>query len=226
MGHQGWHVEDHVGSRAVLYDVAVTEGLDLTPLSEHVRVKISLDPRTQRTEGIETLGSGELTVATLQVASGHIVGDGVSEDDISCLLSGYVATQPADHNCQFTFVVEVAGLCWVEDRVTGPDHGGVWLEEHQRLRRHLGVHLLGMGRIVSADADDLAARDDRRQQSYVFESMLLIEQLDPHIEWITGQSHDDRIVCWLTELVDLPRHDAELGFLTSGESRDTHPRSL
>ena len=88
------------------------------------------------------------------------------------------------------------------------------------------AELGGVRGVVASDADHLAARDDRRQQSHVGEAVLLLEDLDPHVEGVAGQGHDDRVLGRLAELVDLAGDDAELGFLADGESRDAHPVSL
>ncbi len=55
----------------------------------------------------------------------------------------------------------------------GPDHGGVGLQEEQRLLRDLVAEFPGVLHEVAADADDLAARNDRGEQAHVL-------QLVPH----------------------------------------------
>ena len=75
---------------------------------------------------------------------------------------------------------------------------------------HVVAQLGGVGGVVAADPDDLAAREDRREQADVGELVLLLEQLDPDVERVAGEGHDDRVVGRLAELVDLAGDDAEL----------------
>ena len=123
--------------------------------------------------GVEALGPGPLQVRLLDVAGGEVVAAGVAEDDVIDALLGDVLADPADDDAELGLEGDVLGELRQDDRIVGPDHGGVGLEEQQRLRRDLVAEFPGVLREVAADADDLAARDDRRQQAHVL-------QLVPH----------------------------------------------
>ena len=149
MGDQRGHVVDHVGGRAVLHDLAVEARDD--PLAGGVEV--GLDPRAERAEGVEALGARPLAVAALQVAGRDVVGDGVAEDDGQGVLGLDVLAEPADDDGELALVADLRGLRRHDDRVAGPDDGGVGHEEHHRLGGRLAAHLAGVVGVVPADAD-------------------------------------------------------------------------
>ena len=104
-----------------------------------------------------------------------------------------VLADPADHDGQLALVVHVLRLARQHDRVAGADHGGVRLEEHQRLGRRLAAHLGGVVGVVLADADHLAARDHRGEQPHVVqrgpdagEHDRLVQRVALHLGSTTG----------------------------------------
>ena len=73
------------------------------------------------------------------------------------------------------------------------------------------AHLGGVRGVVAADADHLAARDDRREQPDVGERVLLLGQLDADVQRVARQRHDGGVGAGLAALVDSSGDDAELG---------------
>ena len=197
-----------------------------TPSAKSLRVEVGLDPGAERAEGVEALGAGPLPVLLLQVARGHVVGDRVAEDHVGGLLRRHVAADPADHHGELALVVDALRLRRVEDLVAGADHGGVGLEEHQRLLGHLAAHLGGVRGVVLPDRDHLAARDHRGQQPDVGEPVLGLRRLDPGVQRVAGQLDDDAVLGRLPELVELAGDHAVQRVVARGEPRNTHPATL
>jgi len=71
------------------------------------------------------------------------------------------AADPSDHDGELALVVEVLGLGRVHDRLERTDHGGVRLEEQQRVLRHRIAQFRCVLGVVAPDPNDLAARNDR-----------------------------------------------------------------
>ena len=219
---QGGDVEDHVAGVAVLLEVAVEVGLHADAVDEVLRVEVGLDPRAERAEGVEALGPGELHVGALQVARGHVVGDGVAEDHVGRLRGRDLAADPADHHGQLALEVQVLGLLRVADRLARPDHAGVGLEEQQRLVGYVVAELGGVGGVVAADPDHLAARQHRREQPDVGELVLLLGRLDPGVERVAGERDDDGVVRRLAVLVELAGDHAVERVVPCREPCDAH----
>ena len=212
-GDQARDVVDHVGRRTVLDDRPVEHRHD--PLG--TRVEVGLDPRPERAEGVEALGPGPLAVAALKVARRDVVGDGVAEDEVERVAGIDVPAQPADDHGELTLVADLAGLRGHDDGVTGADDGRVGHEEHQRGRRRLAAHLASVLGVVLPDADDLAARDDRREQADVRDLVDRPGQLDALVEGVAGD---------LCDLLPCPVDEPVGRVLARGEPRDAHGCSL
>ena len=199
---------------AVLGHLAVEAGEDRDVL----RVEIGLDPRAERAEGVHALGAGPLAVAALQVASRDVVGDRVAEDDLLGLLGLDVLAHPADDHRELALEADLGRQRRRDDdRVAGADDGRVGHEEHHRLGRELVAHLGGVVGVVAPDADDLAPRDHRREQSHLVDRRRPTGQLDPLVERVAGHLGDLLAVC-VDEPVD--------GVVTFGVSRDAHGTTL
>ena len=84
----------------------------------------------------------------------------------------------------------------------------------------------GVGGVVLADADDLAARQHRRQQAHLVEPVLPLEQLDADVERVAREADDDGVVAGLAVLVEVSCEDAVRRLVTCSESDDAHPQSL
>ena len=140
----------------------------------------------------------------------------------------HVAADAADDDGQLALVVQVRwSAAGRRSGRPGRSTRGVGLEEHQRLGRHLPAHLGGVRGVVLADADDLAARDDRARAGVTsLSACSSSSSLEPDVERVAGQRHDHRVVGRLAELVDLPGDDAEARLLARGEPTDTHAARL
>ena len=103
----------------------------------------------------------------------------------------------------------------MDDRVIRADHRRVRLEEHERLRGDLTAHFGGVIGVVLADADDLAARDDRCQQPHIRQRDLLAGELQAGVERVALQDRDD-----VDTAVDA--NHAEAGIVTVGKPRNAH----
>ena len=99
--------------------------------------------------------------------------------------------------------------------VAGADHRGVRLEEQHRLGGHLVAELRRVLAVVAADADDLRARDDGREQRDVGERHALPRRLVPGEHRVALE--DDELA-----VVDDPEADG----VVVAEARDPHRISL
>src|SRR5690606_11669852 len=111
-GQQGHHraheldergnvVDELRGARALL-DLAVERRGD----RDVGRVELGLDPRAERAERVEPLGPAPLIVLRLQVAGGHVVGAGVSEDHLGGAVPWHLTAEPPDHDGELALVVD------------------------------------------------------------------------------------------------------------------------
>src|SRR6478735_9589430 len=107
VGDQRGDVEHHVLGAAVLDEVAVEPGADRAAVDEVLRVEVGLDPRAERAERVEALGPRELDVAALQVAGGHVIGDGEAGDHVGGILAGHATADPANPDCELALVVHL-----------------------------------------------------------------------------------------------------------------------
>jgi hypothetical protein len=150
---------DQVAGGAVLAQHLV----DLAAHPQVARLELGLDPGAQRAERVVALAPRPLPVGLLVVAGGDVVGAGVAEHDLQRPLARHVAAQPADDDGELGLVVDVRAAGRQRDRVPGPDHRGVRLEEHHRVGRRLAAHLGHVVGVVLADADHLARQHGREQ---------------------------------------------------------------
>src|SRR5207302_11061956 len=81
------------------------------------RVEVGLDPGAERTEPVEALAPGPLTILPLEVAGGHVIPTQVSQDVTSGLLQAHVPRQPPDDHAELGFVVDPSGAARIWDRV-------------------------------------------------------------------------------------------------------------
>ena len=97
--------------------------------------------------------------------SGDVVGDGVPEDRLVGPLGRNVFGHAPDDHGEFDLVHDLGKVGRKHDRVVRPDDGGVGFEEDEEVVRRGGGLAVGIG---AAEADDLRARNHRRDQPDVF----------------------------------------------------------
>src|ERR1700734_3177127 len=135
------------------------------------------NPRPHRTEGVERLPDKPLLMASLKVARGYIVDDGIAPDAAQRGFTADSAAATSYDDAKLGFVVEtLRQLGMTGDLGAGADHAARGFCENDR---HLGyfrgarikaalVELLGVFLVVLADAEDIAPRrQDRSEQPNV-----------------------------------------------------------
>ena len=106
------NVEHHfVGGRALTNFAVDASFQNLT-----LRHKLGFDPRAERAEGVEALGSRPLAIAVLNVSGRNVVADGETPNVIHGVFFGYIFSELADNDYQFTLRVNIGGyLRWNHD---------------------------------------------------------------------------------------------------------------
>jgi hypothetical protein len=131
----------------------------------------------QRAERVERLADEPLLVVALQISGGHVVDQGVSPYVVERVGFGHLGGALADDHADLPFVVQRGSDVgvWVDGIAGGDDRGG-GLGEHRRVLRQVlsvgaagrveaaGRELGGMLGVILADAEDVAVRDERREQ--------------------------------------------------------------
>ena len=159
-------------------------------------LEVRLDPRAERAERVRALGPRPLVVLDLKVTRTDVVGDRVAEDHLLGVGRWHVLADAADDDRQLTLERDVIREVGPNDGITRTDDGGVRLEEDQRLVWHFAVaaedgsHLQRMRGVVLSDADDLAARDDRREQADIPQRDLLPGQFESGVQRIALEKRD------------------------------------
>ena len=147
-------------------------------------------PWTEWAEGVRPLGTHPVAVGVLHVASGDVVGRGEPEDDFLGPFLGDVLTDATDDDGQLPLVVQVRGCGRPDDGLVRSDDRGVGLEEEQRPGWDFITQLTGMFGVVTADSDDLGARNHRRQQPDVSEVVTSTGVLNRSRHWISSDAGD------------------------------------
>src|ERR1039458_5179619 len=149
----GGAIEDEVGGVLLLHDFAVEAGFE-----QQIAVIDSGDNGgTERREGIAALGAPPLQIfagTVLPVTFADIVAAGDAENGGAGFVDGSVLHGLADHDDEFTLVVEVGGVARGDDGTAGV------LQGSDRLIKDFGVRGLRPAAevtfIVEADGEDLA----------------------------------------------------------------------
>src|SRR5512143_3463121 len=149
--HQPVDGRTHLPCIAVLADLAVHEAAD----GRFGRVEIGDDPRPQRGERVEPLGACILHVLHLEVARGHVIDAGVSEDVRRCVLLLHVLRFPADHHRELRLVIHALRLRRVDDLPPRIVQRGGRLEKQERLPGDRLPHLARVVPVIEAHRDDL-----------------------------------------------------------------------
>ena len=152
------HVEDHVRGRAVLARRRRSTRHALGT-RERRRASVSIHG-PDGAERVEALGARELHVLLLEVARGHVARARVPEDVArarsarATLFARLPMTTASSASCSTRALSGGRTIA-----PPGPSERRRRLQEEQRLGRHLVAELLGVRRVVAADADDLRRRD-------------------------------------------------------------------
>lgn len=150
--HQLFGIEVHVlrGSHLAqgVVDMAADHGV--------TGVKLRIDPGTKRTKGVKTFGARPLTVDSLQISCGDIVGDGKAENGLSDIFLGKVSGFFPHNNGKFRFVFNPVGLRGDHDGLAIGDQGRGGLHKDHGIGWHFVVHLCCVFCVVPAYRDDLA----------------------------------------------------------------------
>ena len=130
---------------------------------------------------VKRLAHRELRRVTLEVAHGDIVDDRVAGNDIRGVGGRDVTAGLADHDTQFTLVVDVSRGERDLDPTAWTLHAADLLGED---RRHAGRLRTGLGDVVAVvqtDGQKLARTRHRRQQLHVGERTPIAAALDGHL---------------------------------------------
>ena len=207
---------DHQRGPGPLLDLAVDFGAQL----EIGRVDIGDDPRPDRAEGVVAFRAHPLTVLFLLVARRDVVGDRVAEDVLGCAGGRHVLARAADDRGQFAFEVHRMRVSRELDRGVGSDDRRVGLEEDDRVLEGAAAHLLDVGGVVLAHADDLAGQD-RGEQPGVGERPLPPGE-GGRTERMLGDLARDRLARLIGGAFDADEGDP----VGAGDSAETHVFSL
>ena len=124
------------------------------------------DVRPDRTKGIEAFGASKLYVGFLQIAGGHVVHTGVTQNITQrILVIVQMRASAANNQTKFAFVLHALRIFCEDDCLRRTDDGSRWLQKNQRLLGDFVAKLRGMSGIVAPDADNFS-RLDRCQQTY------------------------------------------------------------
>ena len=167
LGDQPRDREDEIARAPVLHHLAVDRAAE----SEVVRVGELVgghQPRPHRSVTAVRLAERELTRrCELQGAIGDVLADGQSCHMGPGIVLGHPIGPDPDHGDQFDLPVHRgAGEL---HRIEGAGQAGRELGERCRHRGCLGAGLLGVGRVVEADGEDLARGRYRRGQLHLVE---------------------------------------------------------
>ncbi len=88
-------------------------------------------------KGVESLGTGPLAVAPLQVATGHVVERRDTPDHAERIALGHVAGARANDDRDLAFVLRLLGDAGQHDGIAVGDETGWRLEKDQRFGRHV-----------------------------------------------------------------------------------------
>ncbi len=119
-----------------------------------LRVHGGLDPRATRAEGVESLRARPLPVFLLQIAGGDVADARVAKHVIHRIRATHATSHTTDHDPQLGFMLDTRALGGKLDDTAVAHQRASWLQEEQRLGRHLVTHLSGVRRVVSADAQE------------------------------------------------------------------------
>ena len=121
------------------------------------------DPLPHRTNRVKPLGSGPLPIRPLEVSSRYVIhtrqaGDGVERRCLVGPTKGLAHDDP-----DLTFVLHLLRRAGELNRIPVANEGRRRLEEQQRLHRDPVTQLLGVRRVVSANADDFGRAPSKHQ---------------------------------------------------------------
>src|SRR5262249_33599666 len=105
-------------------------------------------------ERVEALSPEPLAVAELRVARAHVVGAGVTGNDLQRPLDRDGARRAADHDRELGLGVDVSDPVREHDRVAVATQRVCELAEEERRLRRLGARLSRVVAVVEPDADD------------------------------------------------------------------------
>jgi hypothetical protein len=110
---------------------------------------------SDRTKGVESLGSGPLGIALLQVACGHVVHGRDRHDRVDRIALGRARQPLPDDDADLSLELHLFGHARQADGLPVTQQAGRWLQEEEWLLRDFVAELLGVIEVVAAYADDL-----------------------------------------------------------------------
>src|SRR5712664_549949 len=166
VAHDGWDVEDHICSIAVLPELVV----HFQPHHQAAGFGYLIASGKKRAEWskrIRALALHPLT-ATLELEApfGVVIVKCIAGDELERLILCYVGAGLSHDHCQFHFPVQLLGISGNNDRVIGTDERRGGFHENYRFPRHFRPTLGGMVAVVEPNADDFAWPADRRPQTH------------------------------------------------------------
>ena len=162
--HDLAHIEDHLGRGGALHRFAVHARLEAQAL-EVIDLVEQHELGAARCESVDRLACGPLRRLHLQVAGADVVERHDAGHGIERIRARDATAAASDDDRQLALEVQLGGGDRRDDdRRAGAHKRVAELREHGRHRRGVELGLLGVGRVVQADAEDLFGVGHRRTQ--------------------------------------------------------------
>src|SRR6266851_1137201 len=123
MGNQLGDAGNRLRAAGILADLAVHQGAQCH-FPDWWRGGCVKDDGAERGERVERLTPDPLWLTPLKIASGDIVGDGVTADVVERILDRNVPGALPDYDGKLAFVVKFGGYCWENYRLAVGDQAG------------------------------------------------------------------------------------------------------